>query len=418
MERPSCDKHSDSTVRRDGYYGTSDQYQRWKCVPENGDSPHLISGELRRKQIGGEPGACPECGREWEPGEGMPKAQTDAYTLRDKAAALAALGRGTSYRQTGFLVRRRAMVSDLRGEPPSLSRTGRLTRDWVGRYTPVLADHYLPDEWPEVLVLDELPFHARDPDAKDSLCFVVLAALSYNDGTIESLMNGGTRTPVMWAMGADTDKSNDAWRQFLAQLDGEPRYVVCDRSSGMVKAIERLWSMAEIYHCSEHLRQNIETKLRTGGLRGTSLADLLDHRTFTNPLAHARFRKKVEDLRESDDLSAHQKDGLEELEGWFEDNRETVVRALHHWHRPVSTGGLERPLREVKNSLYDRRVSFTNLPRLRHLLDLMTMSLRDQDDELAWSELLRRHHLELKGRPPKPPGLTGTDERILRPWEK
>lgn len=131
----------------------------------------------------------------------MSKAQTDTYTLPDKAAALAALARGTSYRQTGFLVRRRAMASDLRGAPPSLGRTGRLTRDWLGRYTPVLADHYLPDEWPEVLVLDELPFHARAPSGtKDSLCFVVLAALSYNDGSVESLMKRRTRTPVMWVM--------------------------------------------------------------------------------------------------------------------------------------------------------------------------------------------------------------------------
>lgn len=64
MARPTCDKHPDSTVRRDGYYGTDDQYLRWKCVPENGDSPHLVGKELRRKRIGGDPGACSECGRD------------------------------------------------------------------------------------------------------------------------------------------------------------------------------------------------------------------------------------------------------------------------------------------------------------------------------------------------------------------
>lgn len=195
--------------------------------------------------------------------------------------------------------------------------------------------------------------------------------------------------------------------------------MVCDRSSGMVKAVKRLWSMTEIYPCAEHLRQNVETRLRTGNLRDTALHDWLDHETFTNPLAHAGFRNEIEEVRQTRNLDAHQLEALRDLEGWFEDKREMLIRALHHWHRPVSTGGLERPLRQVKNWLYDRRVSFTNLPRLRrHLLDLMTMSLRDQADELAWSELLRRHHLELGGRPPAPPESTDTDERIVRPWEK
>jgi hypothetical protein len=95
--------HAGGRVWRDGRYGSSGQYQRWRCVPPGckGDSPecHFFQVQLPRKALGGVHGTCTECEREWAPGEGLPSARTDRFSLREKAEALVDMARGLTYRR-------------------------------------------------------------------------------------------------------------------------------------------------------------------------------------------------------------------------------------------------------------------------------------------------------------------------------
>lgn len=57
-EKPAHQKHPDTYTRKVGRYGSEGQYQRWQCVPGNGDDPHYISWTLPRRKVDGHKKGC------------------------------------------------------------------------------------------------------------------------------------------------------------------------------------------------------------------------------------------------------------------------------------------------------------------------------------------------------------------------
>jgi hypothetical protein len=100
-------------------------------------------------------------------------------------------------------------------------------------------------------------------------------------------------------------------------------------------------------------------------------------------------------------LTQRQRDGLKQLGRWYEKNQEASARSLVEWHRPVSSGRIERPLRAIKNSIYDRRRNFKNMDRRDHLLILLQLEQMGYADDRAWAEILREDHGAREGRPPE-----------------
>jgi hypothetical protein len=81
--RRVCEKHPHSRVKRDGYDGVRKQYVRWKCMPANGDRPHLVRPQLSTRLTGGlHHGGCLECERSWAPTDGMPQGTNDWFVSR------------------------------------------------------------------------------------------------------------------------------------------------------------------------------------------------------------------------------------------------------------------------------------------------------------------------------------------------
>lgn len=205
-----------------------------------------------------------ECEREWEATDGMPAGTRDRFTLRDKAAALVRLAEGASFRGASEFVRRRAGYHRRRRGALLTSRDGRLARDWVSQYAPILADRYLPRRWPRTLVLDKLPVHVRDtrsntPKPSGRASFFILAALSY-------VGKGRNRRAVLWRVTVSRKADRRAWEEFFNQLDGEPTFITSDRDQAMLNAIATHWPNAKWHPCAHHLRGNVETILREGGL--------------------------------------------------------------------------------------------------------------------------------------------------------
>lgn len=410
---PECPKkkhrqHPDTEVRRRGLYGKDNSYQLWECVPGGSDEPHTFTRQLRRKRTGGKDGRCPECFRPWDAGAGVPIAKGHSYTIRDMAAGLARLSEGQSYRDASAYVR-------ARGKPAgaSVSRDGRLARDWVAQYAPVLEEaHELPDEWPEVLVVDHITFRRRDydddgnpiPGGTDA--FHVMGALSYGEGTKKEAEHPRAQ-PLLWLLRASTGANEAAWHNFFAQLDGQPEQVICDRDKATWAALQHRWPETEVFPCTWHLYQNLQRKA------WPDLEEWLDdtvvnRKTFTTPENYKELVDRVDYLLHRppgyfegpDENLTQQPDALGEVDDWLDKAHEDIDRALRTEHQPLSTGALENPLRvKVKQALEDRKDLLDNLDRLNHLLRLIHLRQRGVVQEQQWGRLLMKHLKNQGGTP-------------------
>lgn len=412
MERPKCPQHPESRVVRDGRYGARKQYQRWRCVPVGCDrksaESHLFQPVLPKKAVGGPHGECVECERGWHAGEGMDTAWRDRFSLREKAAALVYLAQGHPYRQAARQVRLRAQ---LRGADVSID--GRLTGDWVSMYAPVLRrqlfrTHPYFAEWPEVLVLDHVPFHGRDtyadgaPKPSGRLRFAVLGALSYGEGSVEDAHQAGRR-PKVWRYGAYEGTRASDWLHFLNQLPGRPLWVVCDGDPALLAALEKKWPDIPIFRCTAHLTMQAQERVRVAGLRETPFGQSINEKTFTGRRRWSWFRMGLDYLEEHDltaGLSRSQLVAVTALRDWADRVAPAVEFGLEHDHAPLTTGALEQALRVVKNSLYDRRLVLRNLDRLDDLLILFQLARLGLASEPQWARVLRDHHLRRGGKPP------------------
>lgn len=397
MGIPRCTQHPKGRVRRNGFYGKRKQFVRWQCVPDDGSRPHMLRPELSSKRIGGLTGCCLECERAWGETDGMPTGTRDRFTLRDKAATLIRLAEGASFREASEFARRRAGYSrHTRTGAVIASRDGRLARDWVSQYAPILAAHYLPAAWPDTLVLDKLPVHVRDtssnrPRQSGRATFFVLAALCPT----------GQR-PTLWRVGISTRANQLAWERFLRQLPGAPTFVTADRDQAMLNAIAAVWPEAKVYPCAHHLVNNVETILREGKLydRRRAIVRVLHDRTFIDPAAYVAFRRVAERYIAAPATDPRYRAAMAKLDRWVRTNEDAIARSLVERHWPATTGSIERPLREMKNAIYDRRANLKNFNRVEHLLLLAQLRQMRHADERRWAALLRRNHVAHGGTPP------------------
>lgn len=395
---PTCLAHPKGRIRRNGYYGKRRQYVKWQCVPGDGSRPHMLRPELTSKLVGGRAGCCIECERTWQETDGMPTGTRDRFTLRDKAATLLRLAEGTSFRDASEFARQRGGYARHRGRALIASRDGRLARDWVSQYTPILAERYLPRAWPRKLVLDKLPVHVRDtshntPRQSGKASFFVLAALSYVGDHA-----------VLWRVGVSERADQAAWERFFAQLPGAPTFITADRDQATLNAITSTWPEAKVYPCAHHLRANVEAILKEGGLfdRRRAIVSALHDRTFIDPAAYVAFRALAQRYLAADlsKTSVRQQKAMVRLARWLKRNEDAIVRSLVESHWPVTVGAIERPLREMKNAIYDRRANFKNLQRVEHLLTLAQLRQMGLADEREWALVLRSNHLKHDGAPP------------------
>lgn len=367
-------------------------------MPDDGSKPHRFRPELSTKLVGGKSGCCQECDRSWAATDGMPMGTGDRFTLRDKAATLVRLAQGSSYRKASEFARTRGGYARRKGGVLVASEDGRLARDWVSQYAPLLADRFVPRRWPRVLVLDKLPVHTKSregnlPRPSGTTQFYIFAALSYVN-----------KRSTVWRYAASRGAKQPDWLAFFRSREGAPEQVVCDGEAALMAAAHEAWPNARVYRCTAHLRENVETILTKGGLhdRRRLLMRVLTEHTFADPAAYAQFRYVAERYLKADRSRANQKasDALDRLERWLAKHEDDIARGLVENHWPVSIGAIERPLREVKNAIYDRRANIKNLDRLTDLLVLHQLQQMGHANERDIMSVLRRAHIKSGGKPP------------------
>jgi hypothetical protein len=409
MPRPVCRDHPSGRVRRDGYYGKFREFIRWECVPSNGDKPHYLKhtqlADLRPKLLGGvQHGSCDECERAWEPTDGLPSADYDKFVLREKARALVKVAEGASYKKAARGVRLRTeRRRGLNPQPEAVSKDWRMAGDWVAQYADIIAERYLPAEWPMAIAVDSFDVRvpALKPDGtplqKGKYAYSVLGAVGYPDYR---------RAGRLWRLSAYDRENEWAFREFFRELEGrrDVDVVVCDGSRAIRNAAAWAFPNARIYPCVWHLYNSLEVHLKRALLhsRKRALAKTVRDDMFIYPARHDHFERVFRRYRNADSSKADPRTikGIDDIVRWRRRNRDTINLVLRSPHWPRDVTHVEEHLDMVRRHLGDRRRQFRNLPRLNALLRLVLLDLRGEADEAEWARILRENHRSHHGKPP------------------
>jgi hypothetical protein len=387
-----CPHHPDGRVWRDGYYGREvpGQFrrQRYKCVPPMGKR-HVFTEALPRRVAKAH--ECEVCERPAPAHEGPRTPRRYQFTLWEVAHALTLVGAGASYRSASEAMRREI------NRPARRPKDGRrfstqphLLEDWVEVFGPVVDAAFTELTWPEVIAVDEVPFHVKpsrahhvtDGDdvpfgveagrARARLHFSVLGALGYPKGRVCLLR-------------AASDRSAIGWTAFFLSRAGRPSRVVCDGSPAIRVAIESAWpppSTPLIWTCHHHLVRQILEKLP----RGAPLSDL------AGPALQGLSRWHEFVALARDYPAPH-------LHHWIETHQDLVLRQLSSPLHPLTTGGLEEKLNTLRGWLADRRGTFSNQQRTDRLLMLMRLQLNGHANRRTYHRLLQEHARSGGGNP-------------------
>lgn len=390
-------EHAGSGVKLDGTYGKpGHRRQRYKCSPRGGEKPHVFTELMPREESWH--GACDHCERRVERREGPKAPRHYQFVARGIAESLGAAGAGATYMQASRVARdraRRFRVDPESGEVRE-SDHGQLVADWVELFAPVVFEPHRPAFWPPEgsLLLDHLPFRVRALDGNGKripagrVAFDVFCAVGYRAGK-----------PRLWHTEAFPSAHPANWSAFLGALPGEPKRIVCDAHSGMLRAIEERWPGAELHQCEWHLQHALE-RLLAKAARGNPSEELEELRAraegaLTGP---SFWRPFVHTAKAA---------GIESLDRWVAVNEPIIERQFARRGRaserpadmPLTTAALEQLARPITAALYPRRYGLKNRERLNRLLMLLQLRVNGQDDIQGYAKAIRAWLEANGGRP-------------------
>ncbi len=395
IPRPACPRgHKGSKVWFDGFYarGTNHERPRFRCWPTGATKSHVFIEPLaRRRQTTANPRggtACPECERVPSAIEGAQTGWRFCFTVREAASLLVHLGRGLSLREASELARRHAVryTANLWGRPIA-SRHPQLSADYLAQFGQVVVDALLPTAWPDAVALDQMPVFTRIPNEDGTprpaqTAYAVLGAYGYPSGSGQG---------QLWRVAVRGAGDKVEWESFLRSLPGDPSWVVSDQDRSIATAVRNAWPNAIHYFCEAHLRMLAEESLEAEGQPRYGPAWKAARGAFGDSQRWADF---VAELNAA---------GVRKTLAWAMKKEPMVLRqiGLCQPGRPRSTGGLEDPLKDIRDRrLGMRRLNFRNAKRLEVLLNLMLLDLRKDADEDRYADIIRRHLLANGGQSP------------------
>ena len=382
-EVPVCPRgHPDGRVVRDGIQKDGGRpRQRWRCILPGG-SYHRFLGVVSRTYTSLE--TCVECENHVAPYEGPAAPAQFEYLIREIAGALVDVGRGSTYTDAARRVRMTSMVNTA-GKLPREVKNGQTVAEWMADFVPVVAAPHAQSRWPEVLVLDSVPFWwsaVGDITTKTSL-YSVLAAYGYDE-------NG--KNGRVWRLEAHPTQTATAWGEFLASLPGAPLSIIADEDLGIRGAIMARWGRTfwmDRYHaCEYHLHSS--GSLALSRTVGTSELHGMFHDALTSREAWDAFETAVE------------QSGLLPVQTWVQIHRDQIRRQTTRRSTiaPVyANGALENALSEVRTIIADRAFSFRNRARLNLLLELIRLGLLRAENASDYATAIRAHLIKHQGHP-------------------
>jgi hypothetical protein len=342
--RPACARHPGSRVVRDGTYATAaGERQRYRCVPADGERAHRFVVD-----------------------DGVPHGF--AYSTDDIATALAAVGRGESYRRAAQLVAARTA----RGATVD----GNTVADWVEVFAPALHERHGQSRWPAVVELDSITFRARprgDEGPEGGTAFRLLAALAPRRRGRSQLV---ALEPV------PGDGSQAAWEELLRSKTGTPLHVVCAPDRALERAIAAVWPPSRprpprVFLCHRHLERELLELLQAAGVEPSDRF----YRAAAQALGGvARWRRF---------LAAEPPRRVRALDPWLAKNGARISAQLALGDdTPLTTALLEERLDVVRERLADRRGNLRNRERTRRLLMLLQLDLNGHGDAASYVRVI------------------------------
>lgn len=417
-----CHLHPTGKVTLHGTYGENGHpRQRYLCVPPDVKETHTFTPTVPRQQVCADEN-CEECAQVRGINAGdFVAGRGHRYTAKQVADGLLQLSRGASYASVGEWARRQRAEdakkalrsSRTRGEKaaqavndPSLrhKETWQVAASWLETFTDTLwvpwhaaqveqarADQDNP-EMPRVIVMDDKPFYGnavRTADGRKAELFSVIAL-------VEVELFGTQRTNHVRLLRALPQHGASDYALVLHELGYVPDIIVSDGSHAartVVKALRResgkdvVWAISQ-HHIKNQLTRmlvNLRTKM-PGFTCPARLAD--DVGEFGGNLLRGtdEWQRWWSDLERALD-SQHVPDRYRPTK-WRADYYQEVFNALEWWEQypncPRTTGNVEHVLSdEVEPLLEGRYERMTNLARTNYLLNLLTLRLNNQLENVA-----------------------------------
>ncbi|MDD0857786.1 hypothetical protein NHF46_08535 [Arthrobacter alpinus] len=276
-------------------------------------------------------------------------------------------------------------VVDTPGKRAREIKNGQTVAEWMADFVPVVSAPHTQTRWPEVLVLDSVPFWWRgigEIKTKTPL-YSILAAYGYD----EDGKNGR-----LWRLEAHPTQTVPAWEEFLARLPGDPVSIVADEDLAIRGAIIARWGASfwmERYHsCEYHLyASGADVLSRTNG--ASELRSML-HNALASREAWDVFETAV---KESGPLA---------LKTWVMIHGDQIRRQTTRRGSipPIyANGALENTLNHIRAMIADRAFSFRNRARLGLLLELIRLGQLRADNAADYASAIRAHLIMHDGYP-------------------
>lgn len=358
--------------------------QRYRCVaPGPNPSFHRFVGAVARTR--NMVGVCAECENPVAAHEGPVAPWHCGYLVREVAAALVDLGRGSSYTDAAKRVRAAANVG-ANGDPVQ-AKAGQTVADWLADFVPAVAARHAETAWPQTIVLDSTEFTWTNPRTRqERQLFTVLAAWGYPVGVAVGRL---------WKLAASpTDTALD-WGRFLASLPGRPELVVCDRDLAIKAGVGLRWGKGKagvpIHWCEHHLFKRGLLRLKEDGVSyGGPVRELLAA-AFTSREGWDAFDAAVT-------ADPALPNTARWVRFWRKDMRvQTGRRASIPAH--YANGAIEHPIAVVRQVLERRAWCFRNRARMDLLLQLVALRVRRVDDERVYASDIHQFLLDNAGKP-------------------
>lgn len=178
-------------------------------------------------------------------------------------------------------------------------------------------------------------------------------------------------------LGVDLDisESHESWVRFLKKLKARGlsgvRLVISDAFDGLKSAIAQVFSDATWQRCKVHLMRNVLAKVPRSARPMVAAMVRMIFIEQSQDLAKQRLREVTDQLRE------RWPDAASILEDAEDDVLAYMSFPVSHWNKICSTNPLERLNREIA-----RRTDVVSIfPNRAAVLRLVSMYLREQDDE-------------------------------------
>lgn len=366
--------------------------QRYRCFPP-GSGKHDFIEPITLDLVG----ACATCRRDWD--GGFPILQHAYFTIPTVVEFLRNIGRGDSLRLAAENARidrqdLAAMRRTMTGQGPAgngaVSRDGRASADWLGRYGYLVVRELMASAWPEAtLIVDAQPFQAKSSFPKRH----PRAGQPKPAGTPAfAILGAGTRVPagskrkkndlkIVHARAFPNDNT-PSWADFFRSLPGAPTAIISDPDPQIAYAIKEVWRPGERPRhllSTWHYRNKVGEKFIRARWYPTThpLADDALH-AFSDPGRFALFRIRAMLW------------GPAPVKAWLRAKGDEVQARLEA-APPTSTSDLDTFLGDLERHLRGGKGRITNLSRLDIRLGLRALSWNRQNRRDRYRQVLLEH---------------------------